>query len=122
MGHHGQRGHDLDLPRPLRPDGQKKSAHAAEQDRPGILEQREAWFEGQLDLDPARLVFIDETGASTNMARLRGRAPKGQRLRAGIPKGHWKTTTFVAGPRRPRMGAAPVVGGPGRGKETAETP
>ena len=45
----------------------------AEQDRPDILKQREAWFEGQLDLDPARLVFIDETCASTNMARLRGR-------------------------------------------------
>src|SRR3954469_25904515 len=48
---------------------------------------------------PARLVFIDETGASTNMARLRGRAPKGERRRAGIPRGHWKTTTFVAGLR-----------------------
>src|SRR3712207_5147466 len=112
MGHHGQRGHDLDLPRPLRPDGQKKSAHAAEQDRPDILEQREAWFEGQLDLDPARLVFIDETGASTNMARLRGRAPKGERLRAGIPKGHWKTTTFVAGLRLTGMVAPMVLDGP----------
>ena len=46
------------------------------------------WFEGQLDLDPARLVFIDETGASTKMARLRGRAPKGERCRASIPHGH----------------------------------
>lgn len=61
---------------------------AAEQDRPDILKRREAWFEDQLDLDPARLVFIDETGAATNMARLRGRAPKGERLRAGIPRGH----------------------------------
>src|SRR3712207_28281 len=112
MGHHGQRGHDLDLPRPLRPDGQKKSAHAAEQDRPGILERREAWFEGQLDLDPARLVFIDETGASTNMARLRGRAPRGKRLRAGIPQGHWKTTTFVAGLRLTGMMAPMVLDGP----------
>jgi hypothetical protein len=43
--------------------------------------RREAWFEGQLDLDPGRLVFIDETWTSTNMARLRGRAPKGERLR-----------------------------------------
>src|SRR3712207_7877854 len=112
MGHHGQRGHDLDLPRPLRPDGQKKSAHAAEQDRPDILEQREAWFEGQLDLDPERLVFIDETGATTNMARLRGRAPKGKRLRAGIPRGHWKTTTFMAGLRLTGMTAPMVLDGP----------
>ncbi len=75
----------------------KKTAHAAEQDRADILTKRRAWFEGQLDLDPGRLVFIDETWASTNMARTRGRAPKGQRLRAGVPYGHWKTTTFVAG-------------------------
>ncbi len=71
-----------------------------------------AWFEGQLDLDPARLVFIDETGASTNMARLRGRAPKGKRLRAGILKGHWKTTIFVAGLRLTGMTAPLVLDGP----------
>ena len=91
---------------------QKKSAHAAEQDRPDILEQREAWFEGQLDLDPARLVFIDETGASTALARPRGRAPRGKRLRAAIPKGHWKTTTFVAGLRLTGMVAPLVLDGP----------
>ena len=56
-----------------------------------------AWFEGQLDLDPERLVFVDETWASTNMARRYGRAPRGQRLRVGIPHGHWKTTTLLAG-------------------------
>lgn len=50
----------------------------------------------QLDLDPEKLVFIDETWASTNMARSRGRAPRGERPRASIPHGHWKTTTFVA--------------------------
>ena len=42
----------------------KKTAHAAEQDRPDIRRRREAWFEGQLDLDPERLIFIDETWAS----------------------------------------------------------
>jgi transposase len=46
------------------------------------------------------------------MARLRGRAPKGQRLRAGIPKGHWKTTTFVAGLRLTGMVAPMVLDGP----------
>ncbi len=50
---------------------------------------REAWFDGQLDLDPDKLVFIDETGATTKMARLRGRAPKGERCRAAVPHGHW---------------------------------
>jgi hypothetical protein len=47
---------------------------------------REAWFEGQLDLDPERLVFIDETSASTKMARLYGRAPKGARCLAAVPQ------------------------------------
>jgi len=102
----------VDIPRPLRPDIQKKTAHAAEQERSDILKQREAWFDGQLDLDPERLVFIDETWASTNMARLRGRAPMGERLRAGIPYGHWKTTTFVAGLRRSGMVAPMVLDGP----------
>ena len=60
------------------------------------MKRRKDWFEGQLDLDPERLVFIDETWASTNMARRYGRAPRVQRLRMSIPHGHWKTTTFLA--------------------------
>ncbi len=63
-------------------------------------------------LTMCRLVFIDETWASTNMARLRGRAPRGERLRAGIPHGHWKTTTFVAGLRLTGMVAPMVLDGP----------
>jgi transposase len=102
----------VDLPRPLWPDVQKKTAHAAEQDRPDVLKRREDWFNNQLDLDPVRLVFIDETWASTNMARLRGRSQKGERLRAGIPHGHWKTTTFVAGLRLTGMVAPLVLDGP----------
>jgi transposase len=58
---------------------------------------REAWFEGQTELDPEHLIFIDESGLSTKMARLRGWAPKGSRCRAAIPHGHWKTITFVGG-------------------------
>lgn len=57
-------------------------------------------------------MFIDETWASTNMARRRGRAPKGERLRVGIPHGHWKTTTLVAGLRLTGMVAPFVLGGP----------
>ena len=55
------------------------------------------WFDRQLDLDPERLVVIDETWASTNMARRYGRCLRGERLRVGVPHGHWKTTTFVGG-------------------------
>jgi transposase len=57
-------------------------------------------------------VFIDETWASTNMARTRGRAPRGERLRAAIPHGHWKTTTFVAGLRNTGMVAPMVLDAP----------
>jgi transposase len=57
-------------------------------------------------------VFIDETWASTNMARRYGRAPRGQRLRAGVPHGHWKTTTFVAGLRLTGLVAPFVLDGP----------
>jgi transposase len=99
---------------------EKKSAHAAEQNRPDILKRRWAWFEGQPDLDPDRLVFIDETWATTNMARSHGRAPRGERLRAAIPHGHWKTTTFVAGLRNTGMIAPMVLDGPING-ETFQT-
>lgn len=57
-------------------------------------------------------MFIDETWTSTNMARLRGRASKGERLRAGIPHGHWKTTTFVAALRHDGIAAPMVLDGP----------
>ncbi len=55
---------------------------------------------------------MDETWASTNMARRYGRAPRGQRLRAGVPHGHWKTTTFVAGLRLSGIVAPFVLDGP----------
>jgi transposase len=97
---------------PPQAHAQKKTAHAAEQDRPDISKRREAWFEGQLDLDPKRLVFIDETWASTNMARRYGRAPRGRRLRVGVPHGHWTTTTFVAGLRTTGLVAPFVLDGP----------
>ncbi|TPQ50135.1 IS630 family transposase [Prosthecomicrobium hirschii] len=86
----------------------KKTAHASEQQRPDVLTRRRAWFDGQLDLDPERLVFIDETGASTKMARLRGRAPRGERCRAPVPHGHWKTTTFTGALRLSGL-TAPMV-------------
>lgn len=60
---------------------------------------REAWFEGQIDLDPDQLVFIDETAATTAMARRYGRAPRGERCRMSVPQSHWKTTTVTAGLR-----------------------
>lgn len=90
---------------------EKKTAHAAEQDRPDILTRRQEWFDAQPDLDPARLVFIDETWASTNMARRYGRCRRGQRLRSAVPHGHWKTTTFIAGLRLTGIVAPMVLDG-----------
>ncbi len=77
--------------------------------------RREAWFEAQPDLDPEKLVFIDETGASTKMARLYGRAAKGERCRAPVPHGHWKTTTFTGALRLSGMTAPMVLDGPMNG-------
>jgi transposase len=66
--------------------------------------------------DPARLVFIDETAVSTNMARLYGRAACGVRVIGRVPLGEWKAITFVAGLRHNRMTAQMVVEGPMTGE------
>ncbi len=62
-------------------------------------------------MEPARLVFIDETGASTKMARRYGRSLRGERCRAPLPHGHWKTTTFVGALRLEGMTAPMVLDG-----------
>ena len=54
------------------------------------------WTARQGIVDPARLVFVDETWTKTNMAPLRGWAPRGERLRTKVPHAHWKTKTFLA--------------------------
>jgi transposase len=91
---------------------QKKTAHAAEQRRGPVNAAREEWFEGQPELDPERLVFIDETAASTKMARLYGRSPRGERCRAAVPHGHWKTMTFTDALRIDGIAAPMVLDGP----------
>jgi transposase len=65
----------------------------------------------QLGLDPARLVFVDETWAKTNMARLRGRCRVGERLVEKVPHGHWKTTTLIAALGRRGMRCSMTVDG-----------
>jgi transposase len=67
-------------------------------------------------MDPASFVFLDETGATTNMVRRYGWAPKGQRLVDAAPHGHWRTTTFVAGLRSTGIIAPLVVDGPMTGE------
>ncbi|MGA7384993.1 MAG: transposase [Methylocella sp.] len=63
-------------------------------------------------LEPHRLVFLDETGTTTKMTRLRGRCAKGQRLRCKAPFGHWMTQTFVAGLRCGKLTAPFVINAP----------
>jgi putative transposase len=70
----------------------------------------------QKRIEPERLVFIDETWTKTNMAPLRGWAPRGQRLLAKVPHGHWKTLTFVAALRHDRIEAPFVLDGPINGE------
>lgn len=76
---------------------------------------RQEWRQSQGALDAARLVFIDETGTTTNMARLRGRRQRGARLVGAIPHGHWKITTFVAGLRQDGLTAPFVIDRPMNG-------
>ncbi len=73
--------------------------------------RRAAWRAGQADLDPDRLVFVDETGASTKMARRCGRSLRGKRCIAAVPHGHWKTTTFVGGLRASGIDAPMTIDG-----------
>jgi transposase len=74
----------------------KKTLRATEQDRSDVVESRAEWRRWSGDVDDRRLIFIDETWATTTMTRLRGRAPRGERLIDRTPHGHWMTTTLIA--------------------------
>jgi transposase len=63
-------------------------------------------------LDPHRLVFVDETGTTTKMTRLRGRARRGERVKASAPFGHWATQTFIAALRCDGLTAPWIVDRP----------
>ena len=89
----------------------KKVLQAAERQRADVARARRRWIREQGMLDPARLVFIDETAVSTNMVRLRGRAPRGVRVIGAVPLGRWETITFVAALRHNKMIAPMVVEG-----------
>ena len=91
----------------------------AEQLRPEIARRRERWKKHQAQIEARRLVFIDETWAKTNMAPLRGWAPKSSRLHAKVPYGHWRTMTFLAALRCDRIDAPCVLDQPINGKSFA---
>jgi transposase len=81
-----------------------------------VARRRARWKAYQGRIAPERLVFIDETWVKTNMAPLRGWGPKGRRLKASAPFGHWKTLTFIAALRHDRLDAPWVIDGPINGE------
>jgi transposase len=85
---------------------------AGERDRPDVARRRAQWTGYQNRVEPERLVFIDETWTRTDMAPLRGWAPRGRRLPAKVPHGRWKTTTFLAALRHDRIVAPWLIEGP----------
>jgi transposase len=100
----------------MKASASKKSLHASEQDRPDVARRRERWKRHQAKLDAARLVFIDETWAKTNMTRTHGWCARGNRLVAKAPFGHWRTLTFLAALRHDRIEAPCVIDGPINGQ------
>ncbi|WP_232480924.1 IS630 family transposase [Roseomonas sp. KE2513] len=90
----------------------KKTLRASEQDRPDVAEHRRHWRVWQRYMDPERFVFLDETGAATNMVRRYGWGPRRERLVDAAPHGHWRTTTFIAGLRSTDLVAPLVLDGP----------
>ena len=72
---------------------------------------RQLWHEHLKDVPIERLVFIDESGAKTNMTRTRGRAPRGVRVVEAVPQGHWSVTTMISAIRTSGPFAAAVVNG-----------
>jgi len=79
---------------------EKKSLHAAEQDTAEVRLRRQRWRQATSELDPARLIFLDESGVTTEMTRRYGRATRGQRVREGTPAGHWRTLTVLGAIRQ----------------------
>jgi transposase len=89
----------------------KKSLRAAERKRADVARARRRWIREQGWLDTTRLVFIDETAVTTNMVRLNGWNPRGERLFADAPMGHWETVTFIAGLRQTGIVAPMLIKG-----------
>src|SRR5262249_35589507 len=87
----------------------KKSLCAAERHRKDVARARRRWIQQQGFLDTTRLVFIDETAITTNMVRVRGRCPRGERLVSHVPQGERKTITFIAGLRHNKMTSPMVI-------------
>jgi len=80
--------------------------------RRDVEQARAQWALRTEGVAPDRFLFIDESGAKTNMTRLYGRAPRGIRVRDYVPHARWETTTMVAALGRNGPQAAWVLDGP----------
>jgi transposase len=87
---------------------QKKSLHAAERDTAENLIRRQEFLAAIAEVEPEHLVFLDESGLTTSMTRLYGRAPAGVRIQEATPESHWSVVTLIAGMRLTGM-VAPMT-------------
>jgi transposase len=76
-----------------------------------VRRKRAVWRGRVAGIDPARFVFLDETGAHTALTRLYGRGPRGQRVRGKVPQGQWHTTTLISAIRQEGVVASLVFEG-----------
>ena len=93
-------------------ESQKKSLNAEERERPDVKAARCTWRRRVGQVCKNRLVFLDESGAKTNMKRLHGWSSLGERLIDSLPCGHWKTTTMISAIRLSGVATAMVTDGP----------
>jgi transposase len=105
--HAGQHGDDGAPPAPHAAAAQKKSLIAQERDEAG----RRTWRSEVAVLDPATLVFLDETSTPTTLTPLRARAPRGERAVGRVPRGRWHAVTLLATLTPAGMGAAMLLDG-----------
>jgi len=88
------------------------STEPSEQKRSGVAQARAAGAAGQALPASGRLIFLDETWATTNMTPTWGRSPRGERCLGYAPCGHWHTTTFVCALSQDGLLAPLVLEGP----------
>ena len=86
--------------------------NAEERDRPDVQASRRVWRHRIGQISKERLVFLDESGAKTNMKRLYGWSERGERLVDSVPNGHWNTTTMISAIRLSGVATAMVTEGP----------
>src|SRR3954452_14055858 len=113
-GAHGRSGKHADgVPGPAQAGlGAQKTLRAAEQDRPDIVGGRAAWRTDLAEVDPARLLSLDESGIDTRLTRTNARAARGKRALGKVPWGHWRRLTVLAALTRDGVVACMSIAAP----------